>query len=688
MGQHAEDDRSKFNLLLKVLDNKISPGCSKEEVCFHVAQLVAAKLLATLRVARVDSSSYLKDQILNLGFTQTVANAIVSQLNAVIKNVPEEYPSDISAYPQHVDLAASFLDVRLPKDERKGIGFYCTTPPIISQLVEELNVSKYDGIPSLVDHSAGSGALSLAVLDDYRKSWSHTVSKRWEIIRQICQSWLIVEREQYMAAIVTMQFLMLLLKEQRNRYFKINRWPVKEMDAFADHSRNRFSHAIGNPPYIGEKQARDSIASALALYPDLQRAYGGKADLSFLFLLHGIFSLKKGGRLAYLTPAYWPTADGAKSLRQSMLGEASVNSLNEPDAKIYSANGVRVVVVSLTKRHQRLEGQMEENRAWSIGESDRQSAILDKMESSGVGLCSKLGPVEIKAGIQSGVDKLTTAHLKYLENDFKPNVGSGVYLLSYDEHKSLANKLTDDELKLVKPFCKSPACGPFLFDETPSGWMIYLNGSVEIELLPNIKKHLLPFKSLLLRRRECQQGKIPWWRLHWPREENIFTSESILVPQRANAPRFAYAENGSFSSVDVYHLLPRENVQMTLMAVLAMLHSMPVRFWLKMRGKRKGALFELYSTPLKKLPIPVIASQYKIKQLELISKKMLLLMDEIKQQSIIKKSLYLQLADMRKQGAPVCLEIDKLQLQLDELIMDELNFNQDERDEIKTGSQL
>lgn len=672
MSQYEAKVQNKFDCLLHGLNSKLSGCLTKDDVAVNVAGLVAAALFAHLDIDPQDTnihSAFIKKN----GLPQNIAEEMFRQIKPVIAFTKKDWPTSYKEYPEVPDMAAPLLDVKMPKTERKKIGFFCTTPPIIKQMLKELDLSGYKGTPKLVDHSAGSGSLVLNALEDYSRQWPTDENKLGTLVKEICNNWLIVERDKHMAAIISIQLLLFFLR--RNIPMSaIERWPVECKDAFEDHSQRRFTHAIGNPPYIGEKQARASIQQALTLYPELKNAYTGKADLSFLFLLHGILSLKNNGKLVYLTPAYWPTADGASFLRDAITKEAHVKGLTKPADDIYSAKGVEVVVVSLIKS----DVQNKNDTLWRFNENSKQTLLLDAIEKSSVELCSERGSMIIKSGIQSGADKVSRAHLKLLDKTAKE--GSGIYLLSENEYLELFDKLSVLERSIIHPYIKSPACGPFVYDDTPGGYMIYLDGSKDIEQLPQIKKHLLPYRKILEKRRECLQGKIKWWQLHWPRQKEIFTSESILVPQRASFPRFGYAPNGAFTSVDVYHLLP-VNESVDMLAQLALFHSSVVKLWLKLRGKRKGKLYELYRTPLSKVPVPLKINNRK--RLGDISKNVIKILDEIKSVADSNKALYLILEEMKKQNAPAAMAYKREIQLLDEFIFGEYNLSEEDRLQIK-----
>ncbi len=295
-----------------------------------------------------------------------------------------------------------------------------------------------------------------------------------------------------------------------------------------------------------------------------------------------------------------------------------------PDG-VYSAPGVDLILVTLEKRRQPTHSAKKTSgRAWRILENEAQQRCLDHMEATGRPLGSLL---DIRAGIQSGADRVTAAHVNAGLVD-RP-VGRGIFVLSEAEEGELAARCSSSERQRLVPLYKTPACGPYCLDDARAGWLIYLDGQLDIAEFPTLRKHLTPFRRLLIQRRECRLGRMPWWRLHWPRVEAAFKTPHLLVPQRALYPRFALAVKGAFTSVDVYHLFPKPKSPLLPGGWLAYLHSTPVHAWLAKRGKRKGDLLELYRTPVSQLPVPVTFSPETVDRLNSIGADLLRLAQEM-----------------------------------------------------------
>jgi len=62
-------------------------------------------------------------------------------------------------------------------------------------------------------------------------------------------------------------------------------------------------------------------------------------------------------------------------------------------------------------------------------------------------------------------------------------------------------------------------------------FIIYTTKKIDISDYPNIKSYLNPYESKLSNKRETKKGILPWWCLHWPRNEELYASPKIVLRQ-------------------------------------------------------------------------------------------------------------------------------------------------------------
>jgi len=220
--------------------------------------------------------------------------------------------------------------------------------------------------------------------------------------------------------------------------------------------------------------------------------------------------------------------------------------------------------------------------------------ILDKIKAQGM----ILGIIcNVNQGIVTGADKVSKKHI--IKYRIKAEAGDGIFVLSDKEISNL--NLSKGDREILKPWFKNSDIFRWQTSISTKEKIAYLNREVK-SVHENIKEYLEKYKSILMKRREVENGVIKWWQLQWPREESIFEREKIVAPQRSSQNTFGYNEIPWYASADVYFITQRDQ-SISLKYVLSLLNSSLYYFWLYHRGKRKGESLELYQKPLSEIPI-------------------------------------------------------------------------------------
>lgn len=96
-----------------------------------------------------------------------------------------------------------------------------------------------------------------------------------------------------------------------------------------------FDIAIGNPPYVGESGHKE-IFRPIAATQFGKRFYQGKMDLFYFFFHKGVDLLHDKGEIALITTNYFPTATGAKNLRNDFKTRCLVRRMiNFNEVKVF-----------------------------------------------------------------------------------------------------------------------------------------------------------------------------------------------------------------------------------------------------------------------------------------------------------------------------------------------------------------
>ena len=393
----------------------------------------------------------------------------------------------------------------------------------------------------------------------------------------------------------------------------------------------QFDAVICNPPYVGEKGHKELFREIKS--SGLRDFYQGKMDLFYFFFHLALNHTDNGGIITFITTNYFPTALGARNLRNDLKARASVLEIvNFNELRIFeSALGQHNMITILEKgsrdvqaifnmvtetgliKHQDLDPILHKSlddsgifvytqedvfdgpEAYIRFPTTDLDSILNLMASSNkrlVDICN------INAGLVSGADRFSNSHsAKYPQ--IKAEKGEGIFQVSLTE----ANSFPDENH--LKPFFKNSDVSKWFVNDVPRSMVLYLQRDdvpTKYELA-----HLKKFKPILDIRRGVNAETFPWWALYWPRKMEMFSGVKLVCPQRSSYNKFAFCDSEWFSSADVYYITSKTD-RTPLKAILALLNSRLYFAWLYNRGKRKGEALELYQVPLSEIPIPEMTS--------------------------------------------------------------------------------
>lgn len=383
-----------------------------------------------------------------------------------------------------------------------------------------------------------------------------------------------------------------------------------------------FDLVLANPPYVGQKHHRE-VFEALRRNPLWQPYCTPKSDLLYFFFYLSLYLLRQGGMGAFLTPPYFASAAGAKTLRACLYKQTALLYLQDFEDKhlFGAAAGEHSLITvfeknsSATKPACRVGERLYPQETLYRGEEHflQTRPVPAALESALTKMAAAphtLGQVaHVSNGLMTGCDKISAAHLRRFD---LPGVhkGDGVFVLSAAEKAAL--HLSPAEQAKLKPFFKNSDISAYTASARPHGFLIdffYPNDrDLDFALYPHLRAHLARFRPVLLARKQNNNGihKLLAKGIYWfgsVRRKMNFEEDKIAVPQRATANTFAFAPGPWYASSDVY-FISRPQKGLSLWFLLALLNSAPYFAWLAGRGKRKGRLLELYSAPLKALPIP------------------------------------------------------------------------------------
>ena len=400
----------------------------------------------------------------------------------------------------------------------------------------------------------------------------------------------------------------------------------------------KFDVVIANPPYVGEKGNKD-IFDRLKTSSLGKRFYKGKMDLFYFFFHLGIDNLKDSGTLTFITTNYYPTADGAIKLRKdfcertnilrlinfgeitvfdsargqhnliTILQRANAPSIDFETEEIVASSkgsissGALADVLSGNSELVHLSEEKKQNVYDSVGDNyyirfasgnEWVDEILDKVANTGERL-DKF--VYVNQGVVPGAMTFTDTMTRKFP-DVEAQKGEPIFIFKKGQ---LAKISGDENADYIVPLYKNSDVHKYTASTKTNKELLYADGVKQLS--PGMLLYLERFKPILKARREFQDGKRPWYNLHRPRLSKIFTDPKIIAPYRSNTNTFAYNVIPFYSATDVYFMTRKNGVVFEPFYLLGILNSRLIYIWLYYRGKRKGQMLELLTSPLSEIPI-------------------------------------------------------------------------------------
>ena len=384
-----------------------------------------------------------------------------------------------------------------------------------------------------------------------------------------------------------------------------------------------FDVIIGNPPYVKE-YTNKSAFDGLHNHP----CYQGKMDLWYFFGWLGIEIIKPEiGLIGFIAPNNWITNSGASVFRNIVLEKGKIiEFVDFGDFKVFDSAGIQTMIYIMSNSKDNNDYKVQYSKVIDKNinhetaksfliklEDDKFSyfnsliqkdilkdkfilftdnsfeIVLNKIEKNEVFYLNKN---EVAQGIVSPQDYVNGSSLNILGEGFE--IGDGIFNLSNNEYENL--NLTAGEKELVKPFYTSKELSKYYGNPVVKYWVIYTDSKFknENEILPftNLKNHLDKFKTVIT------SDNKPYG-LHRAREERFFKGNKILSIRKAVEPTFTYVEFDSYVSQS-YYLIQTDKID--LKALVVILNSKLIKFWLKYKGKMQGDIFQIDKEPLLNIP--------------------------------------------------------------------------------------
>lgn len=377
-----------------------------------------------------------------------------------------------------------------------------------------------------------------------------------------------------------------------------------------------FDAIIGNPPYVKEDIDK-SIFENIKI-GKLNKYYQGKMDLWYFFTCYGLDLLKEKGLLGYISPNNWVTSYGAKKLRFKIKNDSIIDLyIDFNDYKVFKDANIQTCILILSKNKSKnnyytkyklinksirnesevknhlvtldeilIENNYDENEIYF--NDFEKNALLSKLNNISN---FKLTKEEIGNGIDVLQDFVKQSHLEHLDELVKIN--DGIFVLKNSEINHM--KLTNEELKILKPYYDSQNIKRYYFNNSANYKIIYADEKfrINIDLYPNLKIHLDKFKNIMT-------SAYKPYGLHRPRNINYFLGEKIFSLRKTKDVSFTYTKYDSFVS---RAFLIIKSTRISLIYLSGLLNSKLINFFFHNSGKKQGSQLQIDKEPLLQIPI-------------------------------------------------------------------------------------
>ena len=140
--------------------------------------------------------------------------------------------------------------------------------------------------------------------------------------------------------------------------------------------------------------------------------------------------------------------------------------------------------------------------------------------------------------------------------------------------------------------------------ESTNNIIIYSTKQTNTPSYQNIFEYLKPYEAQLAKKRETRKGTLPWWCLHWPRNEQLFTEPKIIMRQTSDKIRCVYDKDGYFvlNSILVFK---KNTKEYTYKFIASTLNSKLTNYLYRKLTQEEGRTFaEVKPANVRKLYIP------------------------------------------------------------------------------------
>ena len=364
-----------------------------------------------------------------------------------------------------------------------------------------------------------------------------------------------------------------------------------------------FDIVIGNPPYVRQEQIKELKPALKEEY----ECYTGIADLYVYFFEKGYRLLKSGGALTYISSNKYFRSGYGEKLRQYLGEQATVQHLIDfGDASVFEAIAYpSIIQVSKAKP----EDHQTRVLNWDKEQPLSEFANVFKTQSFHVAqkqLTSDGWRLESPEVLRL-LDKLRNAGKplgEYVNGRLYRGIVTGLneaFVIDKETKDRLVSEHSTSS-EILKPFLRGRDVKRWCIDSQDL-YLIFTRQGTNIKHYPAIEKHLLQFKTRLLKRLNVVRDGDDWFQIPYAISYYLdFERPKILYPNICSKNEFTWDSNNYFINQKAFMISGQSK------SLVGVLNSNVVAcLFDKLLAKLQNGFYEPSAIYMKQIPIPVVS---------------------------------------------------------------------------------
>lgn len=363
----------------------------------------------------------------------------------------------------------------------------------------------------------------------------------------------------------------------------------------------KFNIIVGNPPYIGTKMM--SRENHIILKEKYSEVFWDKSDISYCFFKRALETVEEQYKITFVTSRYFIESLSGKNLRNFILSKTFINEIIDfYGQRPFDGIGIDPLIIfmgceknkKIIVRKPKYNGNLDNNEyinkmkkiyikqntlsssPWRL-QDNKVLRILEKIESK----------------CEYSLKDISTTYQGIITGCDKAFIVKQEDIVTYNLERDI-----------IKPWIKSKHIRNYEVEKS-NLYIIYTDLIYDVSKYKNTISYVSKYREKLQNRRECKNGKKPWYHLQWGRNADLFDNTKLIFPYKSSNNKFAVDKNNYFSA-DIYAMKINNNMKINYEQLAQILNSPVYEFYFKCFGKKLGNnLYEYYPNNILRLKIPI-----------------------------------------------------------------------------------